>query len=42
MAVADADPLLLDYLPYRATDTVWVGLNRNEFRPLAVNCQEIV
>jgi len=30
MTAADADPLLLDYLPYRATDTVWVGLNRNQ------------
>ena len=35
MPTADADPLLLDHLPYRHTDTLWVTLHRGEFRPWA-------
>jgi len=34
MLAAEADPALLDHLPYRATDSLWVALNRDQFRPL--------
>jgi hypothetical protein len=34
ISAADADPVLLDHLPYLSTEAVWVTLNRDEFRPL--------
>jgi hypothetical protein len=34
LRAADADPLLLDHLSYRTTDSGWVMLHRDEFRPI--------
>jgi len=34
LPAADADTRLLDDLPYRASGSLWVTLNRNAFRPL--------